>query len=923
MENILNKLKTNKKLIYHLTNIAYMLVTIGITFLIYYLLFSLNGFYPFKKDGSTILMIDAQGQYISYLRYYRELLLNHGNMSYTISKVLGGDFISIFSYYLASPFNLFLVFVSQEDIPAFILITSIIKMMLASLFEYLYLFNRIKKPSFKILFTSIAYSLLSYSFVYLSNFMWLDGVMILPLVALGIDKIDENKMKIIYPLALDYSLITSWYIGAMICIFSVLYFLCVYFKNNKELRNKKKLVRFILYSLCGGLISAFMWVGAFSQFNGTKVQSNFPSFQFYNLGTLLQAFMPDNYKLSYITQNEGYIIGFTSLPVLIFSIQYFFNKGYSLKERIINLILLGFYLIMSMNSYTNTLLHFGSVPTWFPTRYSFIFSFILCSLSFDHFYKLEKQKLLGFGLSIVVIALYVILLIFVPNNNGYTYSFSKETIIVGSITLLLSFVTVIISYIPKLKTNEYVYNIVKLSIIPLCIYSSYLGDQQIIKENQSHNYYQLQETYLNDCSYQQSIDLLKEYDNNNNYRMEMTFNREGNFNGANNNPMFYSYPGLSHYSSSEKLAVKKFFKKIGYRYDGYCEAFDYGSTASMSSFLGLKYLIDDSTDYEAYQPNYFFNSSFEKLDLTSNKEEIDYYLNKTCLPLGFLVNKSESENVLESYKLDNGKTYLLDHFEYQNQIYKTSIGEEYEDIFKPIDYSSSLYYGMSLDSEDEDTHEYYYSGKEGSYIIFKFDNPNIDADAYNLYFCVKNLNSYFVTYIDGVRLELGGGQHNGIHGVDNHIKSHTIKMVAKRDFNNEMIRPEIYYEDLNLLTKYTNSLKSGGINNLKDISSTSTYGYEGNFELNSNSKELLFTLPYDSNFKIYIDGKKVNTYVRYNIFIGASLENISNGEHQIKIIYEEKGVKVGFGLTLSGLLLLTYLLIKSKEITYPYSLTTN
>jgi uncharacterized membrane protein YfhO len=243
MENILNKLKTNKKLIYHLTNIAYMLVTIGITFLIYYLLFSLNGFYPFKKDGSTILMIDAQGQYISYLRYYRELLLNHGNMSYTTSKVLGGDFISIFSYYLASPFNLFLVFVSQEDIPAFILITSIIKMMLASLFEYLYLFNRIKKPSFKILFTSIAYSLLSYSFVYLSNFMWLDGVMILPLVALGIDKIDENKMKIIYPLALDYSLITSWYIGAMICIFSVLYFLCVYFKNNKELRDKKKLVR--------------------------------------------------------------------------------------------------------------------------------------------------------------------------------------------------------------------------------------------------------------------------------------------------------------------------------------------------------------------------------------------------------------------------------------------------------------------------------------------------------------------------------------------------------------------------------------------------------------------------------------------------------------------------------------------------------
>ena len=65
--------------------------------------------------------------------------------------------------------------------------------------------------------------------------MWLDGVMILPLVALGLHFIKDKNHYWLYPLAIAYSLMTSWYIGFMICVFAVIYFLYLFIVNfNKE-----------------------------------------------------------------------------------------------------------------------------------------------------------------------------------------------------------------------------------------------------------------------------------------------------------------------------------------------------------------------------------------------------------------------------------------------------------------------------------------------------------------------------------------------------------------------------------------------------------------------------------------------------------------------------------------------------------------
>ena len=64
-----------------------------------------------STEGAEI--IDAQGQYIAFYRYYKAILSGDKSLIYTLGKALGGDMMSIFTYYLASPFYLIFAFVKE------------------------------------------------------------------------------------------------------------------------------------------------------------------------------------------------------------------------------------------------------------------------------------------------------------------------------------------------------------------------------------------------------------------------------------------------------------------------------------------------------------------------------------------------------------------------------------------------------------------------------------------------------------------------------------------------------------------------------------------------------------------------------------------------------------------------------------------
>ena len=90
------------------------------------------GIYPF--GDKTIIVIDSNTQYVSFISYLKSVFLGNNDFKYLFSNSLGGNFIPLLGYYLMSPFNLLSVLFSLENIKLFMTISIIIKIQIFFLF---------------------------------------------------------------------------------------------------------------------------------------------------------------------------------------------------------------------------------------------------------------------------------------------------------------------------------------------------------------------------------------------------------------------------------------------------------------------------------------------------------------------------------------------------------------------------------------------------------------------------------------------------------------------------------------------------------------------------------------------------------------------------------------------------------------------
>ncbi len=870
----------------------------AIPFLVLILLFASNSFYPFAPEGTTMIMIDAQSQYVAFFRYFKYVLMGEESWVYTLSKTYGGNFMSLYAFYLGSPFNLLLPLINDADIPTFMLFTSLVKMALAGLFFYLLLRFKSGHDQLIYLLFSTAYALCSYSFVYLCNLMWLDAVMILPLVALGIYQIAVNKQFLVYPLALAYALVSSWYTGFMVAVFSVLFFLVVFFAQGREHWKWRPVLSFGAMSLAGGFLAAFSWLAAFLHFAGTKAGGgmSLPSWdEFNSLTVVLEGFLTNHYVgTSSISRYGGFATYFVSTPVLVFLLMYFGNKSHSWRERLLDLALLAFYLLAIWNKALDTLMHGGSVPTWFPARYSFVIAFFACYVAAKEGEKLKETSYLG--LAIPAVALPVVLLIVALNENdmGNLYEYSVPGLVVYLLTWAFAVAAVVFSKMkPAIAKN--IVTTASLAALLMGIYSSALGGDRVLTANVESGALQTQMEYLADDAFQSDVDLIKSHDDSL-YRMENTFLRDGSYNGNDNDPMFYRFPGVSHFSSTENKELMSYARKIGFYYNGFTEGFDGGSTLAMNSYLGIKYLLDDGNGPA-------FLSSLTNLDFPSQNGTL-FYENQYVLPMAFLTERTGSYFVNEGVRFDEETIRWFDHFQYQNEIYKTMNGSvvdaegNREDIFKPLVITGISTNGLTY--EVDKLGDYYVSGPSGSSITFSFIVPEEAYDD-NLYVFLKDINDDLRTYVDGRYVEMLSYWHNGIRSLeDNATHAHTLRVSLTASADRLRVSPELYYEDLDVLSRYAEAIKEGGSLDLK-LEGGSGFAAKGTIDVTASDKALLFTIPYEDGMAIYVDGKKMETERKFNIFTSCNLDGVSLGKHEIEIRYQDNGLVYGAILSFLGI----------------------
>lgn len=148
--------------------------------------------------------------------------------------------MGMFAYYLSSPFSLLVALFPKQSITEAMLFILVLKTGCAGLsFSYLLTKKRDMGIIPRVMFSTM-YALSSYVVVLQHNVMWMDNVIVFPLLLLAVDElISKGKFKL-YVIALVYSVMSNFYLGYMTCLFIFIWFFVRYFMLSQEEKKSEK-----------------------------------------------------------------------------------------------------------------------------------------------------------------------------------------------------------------------------------------------------------------------------------------------------------------------------------------------------------------------------------------------------------------------------------------------------------------------------------------------------------------------------------------------------------------------------------------------------------------------------------------------------------------------------------------------------------
>ena len=223
------------------------------------IVFAGNVIYPFGSD--CILTSDLREQYMPFFQEFVRKLKAGEGLAYSWNIGMGTNFQALYGNYLASPLNWFVLLFPTEHIVEFITYLIVFKTGLAGLSSYAFLKNRSTgngaDPGFSALLFSCFYAMSGFMAAYYFNIMWLDGVILAPLILWGLDRLIQDGRIGLYVIALAACILSNFYISIMICLFLVLYFIMQFLTGTRSI---KSILLFSIASLMAGGMAAILLV---------------------------------------------------------------------------------------------------------------------------------------------------------------------------------------------------------------------------------------------------------------------------------------------------------------------------------------------------------------------------------------------------------------------------------------------------------------------------------------------------------------------------------------------------------------------------------------------------------------------------------------------------------------------------------------
>lgn len=603
------------------------------------------GISPFGDN--QVAVIDMYHQYYPFISELHEKIQNGGSLFYSWDGGLGTNFLTLLSYYAASPLYFLTIFVPDTWLMEAVTLIILIKIGLAGAFMAIYLRGTHRRCDCATVAFSTLYALCAYVMGYYWCLMWLEAVALLPLCMLGLNRlIDRGSFKL-YTISIALLLITNYYIGGMVCIFIFFYYPVLYFSRRRKRGIKGCLGvtgKAVLCSVTGIFIAGFTLLPTFLNMQNTYyIDSEMPRDSvFYNsLLDVVTNLLPN----TELTVREGLPNIYCGLIAVLLFVFFLLCKRIPLRKKILNCGLLCF-LILSLNwNKLDFMWHGFHFPNQLPFRYSFVVSFLLLALAYEAFLHFKRVSPGQIGAVCAGGAAYILLA-----QKLYEDDFRPEF---AYVCLLLLFAySGFLAVYRKGKFNEALMCFILLVIVA----AEMMNHTAIAVETVS---YTDRNEYFAESGDVKTLVERTQKEDAGFYRMEV----------ANplilNAPMLYHYPGVSEFSSTVNGNVSYFMENIGLEAEGAKNRYNYVMTAPvLNAMLNVKYIINRGAPILGE----------EWLSLEDGENMTALYENKYDLPVGYMVNSSVFQSW--NYKRENP-------FEVLNQFVKLAAGTE-ETIFRRL-----------------------------------------------------------------------------------------------------------------------------------------------------------------------------------------------------------------------------------------------
>ena len=837
----------------------------------------------------SMLYSDMYHQYYPFFVEFRRALRSGESLLYTWSVGMGMDYLSLISYYLASPLNLLSVLVPESLTLEYFSLLVPIKLGLASLFFAILLHWLYGREDWSLGLFGCFYGLCAWGLGFQWNVMWLDTFALLPLLTMGTIRLLRDKKWGMYTFTLFLSVASNYYIGFFVCIFVFLFFFVYEICRWQGFgRFFADFVRIGIFTVIALGMTLFITLPALAGLQNTQSSVNtFPTTFRLNIAGentimgLLDAMrqvagnMMGGAELNF---KEGLPNVYCGVGSVLLAAMFLTCREVKWRDKICSVLLLLFFMVSFIIRQLDYIWHGFHFTNMIPYRFSFLYCFVMLYMAYRAWLLRDKFRVWQICFAGVC---GIALTVFSESLDDYAY-------LAFNGAFLLLYLTAFLwdrfgkapgeeaseeereEWAEKLAKNRQFASFLLLGIMVVELALNVLNFGVRFSYTTVSNYPKgtgNTEIVLDKMESREEGNLF--------YRAETTHSQTLN-DGALN-----GYHGVSTFTSSANVKTTEFMQALGYgaknTYNRYC--FEESSPVA-NLFLGLKYMIE--RDGEVEESDYF--------NIVASSGSVYLLENNAYLPLGFLANAELAEVNWE----------LTDVFALQNQLFTAATGV-IDDVWSMAPYpeitgnkvtldSTGRYNCNYSDSQSGGVVSYTFTMNRNGFLCLDFDVT--DRNSYTVYLNDEKLYSETLSLRQMIAVSnVGAGD---VVRVDLKCKTgEDGRMTVKAGIlNSNFFRTGVEILEASTL-------------NLTEFSTTYVSG-----TIDCNRSGLLYTsIPYDGNWKVYVDGVRVEHTLVGDCMLGVM---VTEGQHTVEYVYENMAFSYGWKISAACALVFLITLLVPK-----------